>query len=228
MFLQGALMLQGALASRTPVLGWSTWCTGNKCGRDWCSSSEILSVATAMRDEQLQAAGFDHILLDDCWGVRNATTGRIEADAERFPEGMAAFAAQIHNLSFKLGLYTDMGVDACHAPFTGSWPHYEQDARDFVAWGVDMVKFDYCGPPAGHDPAELTQSMGAALRRAATGAAAPPPWFHFHCDKLTFEDTRCGEYGDSFRVMDDHIDAWYSTVKVSKRLHVCLTIVTSS
>ena len=61
-------------ARRTPVLGWNTWCTEVRCGVDWCSSSEILSVATAIKDTGLFAAGYDHILLDDCWGVRNATT----------------------------------------------------------------------------------------------------------------------------------------------------------
>ena len=35
---------QGGLG-RQPVLGWNTWCTGVGCGVDWCSSTEILSVA---------------------------------------------------------------------------------------------------------------------------------------------------------------------------------------
>ena len=90
------------------------------------------------------AAGFDHILLDDCWGVRSNTTHRIEADQDRFPEGMPSFVDKIHGLGFKLGVYTDMGTGGCHYPFTGSWPYYGQDARDFASWGVDYVKFDYC------------------------------------------------------------------------------------
>ena len=209
------LAMTAALSSspRTPVLGWSTWCTQSKCGEDWCSSSEVLSVASSLQASGALAAGFDHILLDDCWGTRSSTGHHIEADRQRFPEGMPAFVKKIHGLGFKLGVYTDMGSDGCHHPFTGSWPYYDQDARDFASWGVDYVKFDYCEPPAGHSPASLTANMSQALK--ATGR---PMHFMFHCNELTFEDARCGVYGDSFRIAPDHIDAWYSTVKLSKRL----------
>ena len=173
----------------------------------------MLSVASALRSNGALAAGFDHILLDDCWGVRNKASLRIEADPLRFPEGMQSFVDKVHSLGFKLGVYTDMGAHGCHHPFTGSWPHYEQDARDFAQWGVDYVKFDYCSPPPGHSPAALTANMSKALQ-----AAGRPTHFNFHCNELTFEDARCGIYGDSFRIAPDHIDAWYSTVKQSKRL----------
>ena len=203
----------GPARRRSPVLGWSTWCTQSRCGDDWCSSAEVLSVASSMQEGGALAMGFDHILLDDCWGVRDQKSRRIEADRQRFPEGMEALVGKVHALGFKVGVYTDMGEDGCHSPFTGSWPYYEQDARDFAAWGVDYVKFDYCAPPPGHAPADLTRNMSHALK--ATERAMH---FHFHCNELTFEDARCGAYGDSFRIAPDHIDAWYSTVKMSKRL----------
>ena len=206
------LMGSSSLAA-PPILGWSTWCTQSRCGDDWCSSSEVLSVASTLRDTGVLAAGFDHVLLDDCWGVRNITSHRIEADRERFPEGMPAFVAKVHALGFKVGVYTDMGEHGCHNPFTGSWPYYAQDAQEFASWGIDYVKFDYCGPPSGHSPASLTRNMSHALE--STGRDMH---FHFHCNELTFQDSRCGIYGDSFRIAPDHVDAWYSTVKQSKRL----------
>lgn len=91
------------------------------------------------------ALGYDHINLDDCWGVRNSTTNAIEGDPTRFPQGMAALIADIHALGFQFGLYTDIGQHACHSPFVGSWPLYQQDARTFAEWDVDYVKFDGCG-----------------------------------------------------------------------------------
>ena len=200
-------------AARAPVVGWSTWCTGNKCGKDWCTSKEVISVASDMKESGLQAVGFNHILLDDCWGIRNATTQRIQADPSRFPEGMPAFVEKIHDMGFKLGVYTDMGENGCHPPFTGSFPFYHKDTLDFAAWKVDYIKFDYCNPPSQYTPAELTANMSREVANSGRDM-----WFHFHCDGLTFEDARCGELGQSFRVLDDHIDAWYSTLRVSKRL----------
>ena len=42
--------------------------------------------------------------VDDCWGVRDEATGKIEGDKTRFPEGMQAFIAKIHALGFRFGL----------------------------------------------------------------------------------------------------------------------------
>ncbi len=73
---------------------------------------------------------------DDCWGVRNQTSGEIMGDPERFPEGMPSFITKIHELGFKFGLYTDIGVNGCHHPFVGSWPDYQRDADTFAKWEV--------------------------------------------------------------------------------------------
>ena len=72
--------------ARRPVVGWSTWCTGNQCGEDWCTASEVLSVANELKATGMLGVGFNHILLDDCWGVRNQESHRIEADHDNgFP-----------------------------------------------------------------------------------------------------------------------------------------------
>lgn len=196
-----------------PVLGWNTWCTQNQCGEDWCSADEILSVANSMKDNGMLDAGYEYLNLDDCWGVRNAKTGHIEADPVRFPLGIKDVVNKAHSLGFKIGVYTDQGVNGCHHPFTGSWPYYHQDAKDFASWGIDYVKFDYCDPPDGFPPANLTANMSSEL--ASTGRSI---WLNFHCNWLTFEDARCGLYGNSFRIAPDHIDAWYSTLKTSRAL----------
>ena len=61
---------------RTPLMGWSTWCTsasceqgGNVAGRnaslhDFCDESMIYSVARAMASNGLLAAGYRHIMID--------------------------------------------------------------------------------------------------------------------------------------------------------------------
>lgn len=164
-----------------PLLGWSTWCTDAHCSDlsampvDWCSSKEILSVANDIATNGLLEAGWNHILLDDCWGIRDNTTNKITWVKSRFPEGMPWLIEQIHQLGLKFGLYTAVGQHACHwnspswphsFPFTGSWPYYNQDAEQFIDWKVDYVKLDDCGPWP-HSPHELVQNFSTSLRIAA-------------------------------------------------------------
>ena len=158
---------------RQPVLGWNTWCTGVGCGVDWCSSTEILSVAAEIKRSGMLAVGYDHILLDDCWGVRDASTGQIQGDAQRFPEGMPAFIAKVHQLGFRFGLYTDIGAKACHSPFVGSYPHYTRDAATFASWKVDYVKFDGCDPPGLGRDGNLDNSTVRARLSLSSGLKSP-------------------------------------------------------
>jgi alpha-galactosidase len=194
---------------RTPILGWNTWCTEDSCGVDWCTSAEILDVATTIKSSGLQAIGYDHINLDDCWGERDKTTHQIIGDPLRFPEGMPAFIAKLHAMDFKFGLYTDIGPEGCHNPFTGSYGYYAQDAATFKEWEVDYVKFDGCDQPAGHTSQELTCNMSQAL--LDTGRDF---WFNFHC----WHNEACAECGTSFRVGPDHHDNWASTAGIIELL----------
>ena len=104
--------------------------------------------------------------------------------------GMKNFIEKIHALGFKFGLYTDIGEKACHHPFTGSFPYYQQDANTFADWGVDYVKFDGCDLPAGYTPEQLTCNMSDAL--ANTGKDI---WLNFHC----WHQESCATCGNSFR-----------------------------
>ncbi len=165
-----------------PILGWNTWCVEGNCGRDVCTELEIQSVAQAMIDTGLQAAGYEWISLDDCWGgPRNPTTGEYQPDPQRFPSGMKALADWLHERGFKLGVYTDSGIYTCSSggrsySIPGSYGHYEQDAATFASWGVDLVKMDWCNTllPNGTqlDPYVQYPQMSAALN--ATGRAM---WF---------------------------------------------------
>jgi len=192
---------------RTPILGWNTWCTQNKCGVDWCTSAEVLDVAQSIKASGMQAVGYDHILLDDCWGVRDNKTKQIMGEPTRFPEGMPAFIAKIHALGFKFGLYTDIGEHGCHHPFTGSWPYYKEDAAAFKQWEVDYVKFDGCDRPSGYTAEDLTCQMSDILNKTGRDF-----WFNFHC----WHTATCATCGNSFRIGSDHHDNWGSTSSIIK------------
>src|ERR1700747_1669664 len=72
----------------TPPMGWNSW---NKFG---CHVSEdlIKSVADAIATNGMKEAGYQYVVIDDCWQVKRDESGNIVADAERFPSGIKALA----------------------------------------------------------------------------------------------------------------------------------------
>ncbi|WP_345814178.1 NPCBM/NEW2 domain-containing protein [Paraburkholderia sp. PREW-6R] len=140
---------------RTPPMGWNSW---NTFG---CNNSEatIKSVADAIASNGMAAAGYQYVTVDDCWvGGRNPTTGQLYSNATTFPDGIQALAAYVHAKGLKFGLYTSAGTNTCaglsHGARPPSYPpgvgagslgHESVDAQTFANWGVDYIKFDYCG-----------------------------------------------------------------------------------
>ena len=84
----------------TPPMGWNSW---NKFG---CNVSEILikEMADAMAASGMADAGYEYIVIDDCWQIDRDADGNIVADPERFPSGMKALADYIHGLGLKFGV----------------------------------------------------------------------------------------------------------------------------
>jgi len=123
----------------TPPLGWNSW---NKFG---CNINEtvIRQAADAMVSSGMKDAGYRYVVIDDCWhGARDAH-GDIQADPQRFPSGIGALAAYVHGLGLKFGIYSDAGTKTC-AKRPGSRGYEYQDARQYAAWGVDYLKYDWC------------------------------------------------------------------------------------
>jgi alpha-galactosidase len=129
----------------TPPMGWNDWYQ-YKCG---ITQAEVLANAQALVSSGLAADGYNYINLDDCWmAPTRAADGSLQADPTRFPNGIAWLADQIHAMGLRLGVYESFGNTTCQGK-PGSNGHYQQDADTFASWGVDFLKFDYCGPPAG-------------------------------------------------------------------------------
>lgn len=71
------------------------------------------------------------------------------------------------------GVYESFGTTTCQKR-PGSYGHYQQDADTFASWGVDYLKFDYCGVPAGTTSASLEadyEEMSQDLAQPAAGVA---------------------------------------------------------
>jgi alpha-galactosidase len=147
--------------ARTPPMGWNSW---HHFG---CHVSEALirETADALVATGLRAAGYQYVVIDDCWQGARAADGAIRPDPARFPSGMRALAAYVHARGLKFGLYSDAGDRTCEGR-PGSRGHEAQDATTYAAWGVDFVKYDWCHS-AGLDAPAAYARMRQAL--AATG-----------------------------------------------------------
>jgi alpha-galactosidase len=113
-------------------MGWNSW---NRFGCD-VNEDLVREMADAMVSSGMRDAGYEYVVIDDCWQTGRAPDGTIVADPVRFPSGMAALAAYVHARGLKLGLYTDAGHYTCQGR-PGSYGYEQQDAETYAAWGVD-------------------------------------------------------------------------------------------
>ena len=147
-----------------PPMGWNSW--NHFAGR--ITARDVRAMADAMVSSGMRDAGYVYVNIDDTWeGARNAA-GEIQAN-DKFGD-MKALADYVHGRGLKLGIYSSPGATTC-AGFAGSHGHEEGDARTFASWGVDFLKYDYCGardlyPVTRENQQALFRRMGAALRKA--------------------------------------------------------------
>ena len=144
--------------AQTPPMGWNSW---NKFG---CNVSETLirEMADAMVSSGMRDAGYEYIVIDDCWQLGRDSLGNILPDSERFPSGMKALADYIHSLGLKFGIYSCAGSKTCQGR-PGSRGYAFQDARTYAAWGVDYLKYDWCYDE-GQNPRAAYKTMSDALK----------------------------------------------------------------
>jgi alpha-galactosidase len=147
--------------ARTPPMGWNSW---NKFG---CNVSESLirDVADAMVSSGMKDAGYQYVVIDDCWQVARDKNGAIVPDPERFRGGMKGLADYVHSKGLKFGVYSDAGARTCEGR-PASNGYEVEDARQYAVWGVDYLKYDWCNTD-GVDPKIAYPTMRDALK--ATG-----------------------------------------------------------
>ncbi|MDN4604984.1 glycoside hydrolase family 27 protein [Paenibacillus sp. F6_3S_P_1C] len=143
-----------------PALGWNSWNTFT-----WDINEQLIrDVADVFVSEGYLAAGYEYIVIDDCWSLKERDAGgNLVADPEKFPSGMRALADYIHGKGLKFGMYSCVGTHTC-AGYPGSFEHEFQDAALFAEWGVDYLKYDYCFKPRHISGELLYKRMSLALK----------------------------------------------------------------
>jgi alpha-galactosidase len=145
----------------TPPMGWNSW---NKFGCD-VNEALIRQTADAMSATGMKDAGYEFIVIDDCWQIARDAKGNIVADSTRFPSGMKALADYVHSKGLKFGLYSCAGTKTC-AGRPGGHGYEKLDAEMYARWGVDYLKYDWCNT-AGQKAPESYKVMRDALYAAA-------------------------------------------------------------
>ena len=125
--------------ARTPPMGWNSW---NKFGCH-VSADMIKGMADAMVKSGMKDAGYQYVVIDDCWQVSRDADGNIVPDSKTFPDGIKPVADYVHSLGLKFGIYSDAGSKTCQGR-PGGLGHEYQDALQYAAWGVDYLKYDWC------------------------------------------------------------------------------------
>ena len=132
------------MLAKTPPMGFNTW---NTFGED-INDKMIRETADAMVEKGLLAAGYEYLVIDDCWSdrQRDPETGKIVPDKNKFPDGMRAVSDYVHSKGLKFGMYSCAGTRTC-ANYPGSFDHEFLDAETFAEYGADFLKYDFCNKP---------------------------------------------------------------------------------
>lgn len=189
--------------AKIPPMGWNSW---NKYQCD-VSETLILQMADAMVSSGMKDAGYEYIVIDDCWQIARDENGEIVADKERFPHGMKYVADYVHSKGLKFGIYSCAGKLTCQRR-PGGLGHEYQDARTYARYGVDYLKYDWC-----NSSTQDAKSSYANMRDALYAAGRPivfsicewgsnKPW------------EWAGEVGHLWRTTGDIGDNWNSMINI--------------
>ena len=149
------------MLAMTPPMGYNTW---NTFGTN-INAQLIKETADAMVDEGLLDAGYQYLVIDDCWSERqrDPVTDKIIPDKNKCPFRMNDVSDYVHSRGLKFGMYSCAGVRTC-ADYPGSFDHEFLDAETFAEYGCDYLKYDFCFKPETVNGPMLYKRMGMALK----------------------------------------------------------------
>jgi alpha-galactosidase len=194
----------------TPPMGWNSW---NKFA---CDNNEqtVRATADAMVASGMRDAGYQYVVIDDCWQTSRDANGFIVADAQKFPSGIKALADYVHSRGLKFGIYSDAGRLTCGGR-PASQGHEYQDALTYARWGVDYLKYDWCNT-GDRNAQEAYAVMADALRQSGRDIifsmcewGTAKPWLWAKNTGNLWRTT--GDIFDSFSVKDPKRE-WAHTV----------------
>ena len=192
--------------AKTPPMGWNSW---NKfAGR--VDDAGVRAAADAMVSSGMKDAGYTFVNIDDTWQGERDAHGVLHPN-KKFPD-MKALADYVHGKGLGIGIYSSPGPNTC-AGYEGSLGHEEQDAKTYAEWGIDYLKYDWCGARNLYKDSEmqpLYQKMGEALQ--ATGRKIVYSLCQYGREDVWKWGPDVG--GNLWRTTGDIRDSWDSMAKI--------------
>ncbi|MCV9933552.1 glycoside hydrolase family 27 protein [Flavobacterium sp. LS1R47] len=144
----------------TPPMGWNSW---NTFHTD-IDEKMVMETADILVSSGMKDAGYIYLVLDDGWmAMERDNLGNLVPDPKKFPNGIKAVADYVHSKGLKFGMYNCAGTLTCQK-YPGTRGYEYQDARNYAAWDVDFLKYDWCNT-AGINAKEAYTTMSDALKK---------------------------------------------------------------
>ncbi len=206
----------GDLISLTPPMGWNSW----NCWGLSVSDRKVRESAGAMKSSGLIDHGWTYVNIDDGWEDTHDRDGNILTN-EKFPD-MKALCSFVHGLGLKIGIYSSPGPKTCGG-YEGSYQFEEKDARNYAAWGIDYLKYDWCsyGQIAPKPTPEQLKAPYKEMKHAIRKVNRD-----IHYSLCQYGMGRVWEWGaevdgNSWRTTGDIEDTWESMSKIGFRQNKC-------
>uniref|UniRef100_A0A158R5H7 Alpha-galactosidase n=1 Tax=Syphacia muris TaxID=451379 RepID=A0A158R5H7_9BILA len=211
--------LENGLA-RTPPMGWMSWakffCQTDcqrypfSCINEGLYTSMADRLGLLLIEDGYAQVGYNTIHIDDCWMEQQRDIyGRLIADRQRFPSGIAALADYMHRRGLKLGIYGDYGTKTC-AGYPGSLNYLKMDADTFASWNVDYLKLDGCNVDIRRMPQGYPE-MGRLLNMTGRPIVYSCSWPAYMIDRPDMVNYNLiGQHCNLWRNFDDISRSWNS------------------
>lgn len=207
----------GSKIALTPPMGWNSWnCWGLSVTQD-----RVMSSAKALLEKGLADYGYAYINIDDAWEAPERNADGTIAVNEKFPD-MKGLGDWLHSQGLKFGIYSSPGDRTCGG-YLGSLDHEMQDAQTYNSWGIDYLKYDWCGYGRKHATEKDNQTVASYVRpylhMEECLRAQPRDIFYSLCQYGMADVWKWGEAVDanSWRTTGDIIDTWESMYDIGFR-----------
>ena len=204
----------GSKIGLTPPMGWNSWnCWGLSVTQD-----KVISSAKALIEKGLADYGYCYMNIDDGWEAPKRNADGTIAVNEKFPS-MKNLGDWLHSEGLKFGIYSSPGDLTCGG-YLGSIDHELQDAESYNSWGIDYLKYDWCGYGRKHAKEPDRQTVASYVRPYLLMEGylrqQPRDIFYSLCQYGMADVWKWGESVDanSWRTTGDITDTWESLYSI--------------
>ncbi|MDR0381660.1 MAG: hypothetical protein LBH86_06700 [Oscillospiraceae bacterium] len=147
-----------------PAMGWNSW----NAFQTNINAGLIKSIADSFIRLGLDKVGYEYVVIDD--GCYNASLvdGNLSNHRTNFPLGFKDMSDYVHDLGLKYGMYQDSGARTCGGQ-PGAYGREDLFAKTMVDWGVDYIKYDFCGNTWDNDKYGRAPNIRSLTVRAPDG-----------------------------------------------------------